>query len=377
MMSRTEEPNQASLRVEQVAGGVTLHVEGRLDSSTTGSIWRQVQAALQRPADLVLNASGIRYCDISGVGLLVDLGRRQEEAGRAFRIEGLAEEFQRLLGMFEQGVPETRRDARQRMSLPETLGRATAEFFSGLYDLVSFIGELVFNLGRVLVHRQKVRWGDTLLVAESAGFNALPIITLMGLVMGLIIAFQGAVPLKRYGGEILVADMVVIAMFREIGPLFTAIMLAARSASAFAAELGTMKVNEEVDALKTMGLEPVAFLAVPRVLAGVFVTPILTIYMNLCGLFGGGVVFIGLGFQPQVYIERILLRGTAGDLLGGLCRSVVFGIIVSSVGCMQGLLTGTGARAVGESTTRSVVSSIILIIIADGVISVMFYTIGL
>ncbi len=377
MKARTGESRQASLRVEQDVEGVTLHVEGQLDSRTTGPIWRQVQAALQQPANLVLNASGVRYCDISGVGLLVDLRRRQEEAGKAFRIEGLSEEFQRLLAMFDQGVPETRPVARPGMSLPETLGRATAEVFSGVYDLVSFIGELVFNLGRVFVHRQKVRWGDTLLVAESAGLNALPIITLMGVVMGLIIAFQGAVPLKRYGGEILVADMVVIAMFREVGPLFTAIMLAARSASAFAAELGTMKVNEEVDALKTMGLEPVAFLAVPRVLAGVFVTPILTIYMNLLGLLGGAVVFISLGFQPQVYIDRIVLRGTAWDLMSGLSRSVVFGVIVASVGCMQGLLTGTGARAVGESTTRSVVTSIILIIIADGVISVMFYSLGL
>ncbi len=377
MTSRTGESRQASLRIEQGVKGLTLHIEGQLDSRTTGPIWQQVQAALQQPANLVLNASGVRYCDISGVGLLVDLRRRQEEAGRAFRIEGLAEEFERLLAMFDQGVPETRPVARAGMSLPETLGRATAEIFSGLHDLVSFIGELIFNLGRVFTNRQKVRWGDTLLVAESAGLNALPIITLMGFVMGLIIAFQGAVPLKRYGGEILVADMVVIAMFREVGPLFTAIMLAARSASAFAAELGTMKVNEEVDALKTMGLEPVAFLAVPRVLAGVFVTPILTLYMNLLGLLGGGVVFIGLGFQPQVYIERIVLRGTAGDLMLGLSRSVVFGIIVASVGCMQGLLTGRGARAVGESTTRSVVSSIILIIIADGVISVMFYSLGL
>ena len=377
MATEKQISSQASLRVERGSEGLTFHVGGHLDSRTTGGIWRQAQEALRQPADLIVEASEIAYCDISGVGLLVDLRRRQERSGRTFRIQGLATEFQRLLDMFDDAAAKSLEEARPRMSFPETVGRATASLLGDIRDLIAFIGELVANLGRVLVHRQKVRWGDTFLVAESAGVNALPIITMMGIVMGVIIAFQGAVPLKRYGGEVLVADMVVIAFFREIGPLFTAIMLAARSASAFAAELGTMKVNEEVDALKTMGLEPVAFLAIPRVLAGVFVTPILTLYMNLWGLFGGGLVFMSLGFQPQIYIERILLRGTAGDLLGGLSRSLIFGIIVAGTGCMQGLLTGTGARAVGESTTRSVVSAIILIIIADGLISVIFYSLGI
>jgi phospholipid/cholesterol/gamma-HCH transport system permease protein len=366
----------ASLQVEEGPQGVTLRIQGRLDARTTGGVWRQAQAAFKRPADMIVDASGVGYCDLSGIGLLVDLRERQKAAGRSFRIEGLAEDSRRLLEMFDkdEAVPEA---VPRRVPLPETVGRATMEVLNNLRELVTFVGELVANLGRVVVHRQKVRWGDTLLVAESAGVHAIPIITLMGLMLGLILAFQGAVPLRRYGAEILVADMVVIAMFREMGPLFTAIMLAARSASAFAAELGTMKVNEEVDALKTMGLSPVSFLAVPRVLAGVFVTPILTVYMNLWGLVGGWAVFVGLGFQTQVYVDRIILRGSAGDLLSGLFRSLIFGIIVAGVGCMEGLRTGTGARAVGESTTRSVVTAIILIILADGLISVMFFSLGI
>jgi phospholipid/cholesterol/gamma-HCH transport system permease protein len=369
--------NTVDLRVEQAGDGRILHLGGRLDSRTTGGVWRRLQEALHTPADLVLDASGIRYCDISGVGVLLEIRRRQQAAGRSFRIRGLAEEFQRLLEQFEKAPSEPPDERpKRRVPLPERVGRSTVDAWEDFRNLVIFIGELVANLGRILTRRQKVRWSDTLLIAESVGVRALPIITLMGIVLGLIIAFQGAVPLRRYGGEVLVADMVVLAMFREMGPLFTAIMLAARSASAFAAELGTMKVNEEIDALKTMGLRPVAFLAVPRVAAGIFVAPILTMYMNLCGLIGGGVVFVGLGLHAETYIERIVLRGSAGDLMGGLFRSLIFGVIVAGVGCLQGLQTGTGARAVGESTTRSVVSSIILIIIADGLISVLFFFLG-
>lgn len=373
----TVDDNTVDLRVEQGSGGLTIHLAGRLDSRTTGSVWRRVHEVLRTPADLVLDASGIRYCDISGVGVLLEIRRLQQAAGRSLQIRGLAEEFQRLLDQFEQAPSEPPGEpAKPRFSLPERVGRSTMEVWEDFRNLVIFLGELVANMGLVLTRRQKVRWGDTLQIAESVGLRALPIITLMGIVLGLIIAFQGAVPLRRYGGEILVADMVVLAMFREMGPLFTAIMLAARSASAFAAELGTMKVNEEIDALKTMGLRPVTFLALPRVAAGIFVTPILTMYMNLCGLIGGGIVFVAIGLHAETYIDRIILRGTAADLLGGLFRSVVFGVIVAGVGCLQGLQTGTGARAVGESTTRAVVSSIILIIIADGLISVLFFFLG-
>ena len=162
-----------------------------------------------------------------------------------------------------------------------------------------------------------------------------------------------------------------------MAPFFTAIILAGRSGSAFAAEIGTMKVNEEVDALKTMGLDPVPFLAIPRVIAGVCVAPILTTFANLAGLIGGGVVFISLGFPLVTYVNRLMLRGDLNDFLGGLFKSLVFGVIVASIGCHQGLQTGTGARAVGESTTRSVVSGIILIVIADGLLTVIFYYLGI
>ena len=162
-----------------------------------------------------------------------------------------------------------------------------------------------------------------------------------------------------------------------MGPLFTAIILAGRSGSAFAAEIGTMKVREEVDALTTMGLDPVSFLAVPRVLAGIIVTPLLTAFANLAGLIGGGLVFVSLDFTVETYISRVLLRGDLIQLVGGLTKALFFGVIVAGVGCLEGLRTGSGARAVGESTTRSVVTSIVLIIVADGLFGVAYYLLGI
>ncbi len=367
----------ATLRIQRSEeGALTLLLKGRLDSSSTGALWREATKAARTPEELIVDATGVTYCDLSGIGLLVDLRRRQAEAGRPFLLRGLPPDAQRLLDLFADRPAAVIGGAGAPASAVERIGKAAWGLWSDLREMIVFFGALSEALWLVATRRQRIRWKDTLMVAESAGLNALPVICLMGGIMGLIIAFQGAIPLKRYGGEILVADMVVLSMFREIGPLFTAIMLAARSASAFAAELGTMKVSEEVDALTTMGIDPVVFLAVPRVTAGVLVTPLLTTFMNFCGLIGGGVVFLMLGFPAMTYVQRIMERGNAADFASGLVRSVVFGVIVAGVGCMQGLHTGKGARAVGESTTRSVVSTVVLIIIADGLLAVVFNVIG-
>jgi phospholipid/cholesterol/gamma-HCH transport system permease protein len=183
--------------------------------------------------------------------------------------------------------------------------------------------------------------------------------------------------MQRFGAEIYVADLLVISMLRELGPLMAAILLAARSGSAFAAEIGTMKVNEEVDALTTMGLEPVRFLIVPRVIAALAMTPIVALLTNFFGLLGGAVVMRSIGFPWVTFMNRIADAGTVTDLTSGLVKAFVFGVIVASVGCLRGLGTGKGAGAVGESTTSSVVTCIVLIGITDGIFAVIFYVIGI
>jgi phospholipid/cholesterol/gamma-HCH transport system permease protein len=242
--------------------------------------------------------------------------------------------------------------------------------------LISFVGELTAALAHAALHPRGVRWRDALRVAESAGVNALPIVALVSFLMGLIMAFQAAVPLRQFGAELFVANLIALSMLRELGPLMTAIILAGRSGSAFAAELGTMKVREEIDALKTMGLDPVRFLVVTRVVAAVAMTPLLTIFADLLGLMGGSVVMLSLGFPLITYFNQIQYAVTYGSLLGGLLKAFVFGILVAAIGCLRGLQTGTGATAVGESTTSAVVSGIILIAITDGIFSVIYYYLG-
>jgi phospholipid/cholesterol/gamma-HCH transport system permease protein len=195
--------------------------------------------------------------------------------------------------------------------------------------------------------------------------------------MGLIMAFQAAIPLGQFGAQVFVANLIGLAVLRELGPLMTAIVLAGRSGSAFAAELGTMKIREELDALRTMGLEPVRFLVVPRVLAAVFMTPLLTVFANLVGVMGGSVVLLSLGFPLITFFNQVQSAVTYTDLIGGLVKSFAFGILVGAIGCLRGLQTTTGPTAVGESTTRAVVSGIVLIVVADGIFSVVYYYLGI
>jgi phospholipid/cholesterol/gamma-HCH transport system permease protein len=183
--------------------------------------------------------------------------------------------------------------------------------------------------------------------------------------------------MRRFGADIFVANLIGLGMLREMGPLITAIILAGRSGSAFAAELGTMKVREEIDALTTMGLQPVRFLVLPRVLGAVVVTPLLTVFANLFGLIGGAVVMRSLGFPLITYVNQIQSAVTVSDLLGGLVKSLAYGIVVAAIGCLRGLQTKTGASAVGQATTSAVVSGIVLIAIVDGIFAVVFYALGL
>ncbi len=226
---------------------------------------------------------------------------------------------------------------------------------------------------KAALHPSTVRWRDTLLVAEELGVNALPIVALLSFLVGVIMAFQAAVALRQFGAEIFVANMIGLSVLREMGPLMTAIILAGRSGSAFAAEIGTMKVREEIDALKTMGLEPVRFLVVPRVIAAVVMTPVLTVFADLFGVMGGSVVMTALGFPLITFFHQLQSAVSYGSLVGGLVKAFAFGILIAAIGCLRGLQTETGASAVGLSTTHAVVSGIILIVITDGIFSVIYY----
>ncbi|MFV1977698.1 MAG: MlaE family lipid ABC transporter permease subunit [Candidatus Scalindua sp.] len=375
------EENTVTLNTEVSKDGVlTMIISGRLDSTSTGSIWQEAVKVLERASSkrVVVDASGIDYCDGSGIGLLMELQRHQRETGGELEIKGLREESQKLMALFDPADFEKSHIAKPiKAKLPEEVGRATFTVWENIHTQISFLGELIVALIYAAGNPRRVRWKDAFLIAETAGVNALPIVALISFLIGLIMAFQSAIPMREFGAEIFVADLIALSMLRELGPLMTAIIMAGRTSSAFAAELGTMKVNEEIDALTTMGLNPVRFLVVTRVVATLVMMPLLTIFSNLLGVIGGSVVLLSLGYPLITYIDRIMTAASYVDLLGGLLKSLAFGLIVAGIGCLRGLKTTTGASAVGDSTTRAVVSAIILIVLTDGVFSVVYFYIGI
>ncbi len=361
-------------------GTLTLIMAGRWGSDTTGRWWGSGQQILAqaKPIRVVIDASQMSYCDGAGVAFMVDLQQRQARTGGEVVIQGLQEEFRRLLDIYGGlSIEPPPKRSRETLSLVERVGQAAVGLWQDVKALLTFVGELTVALLRAARHPRLLRWRDAWLAAEQAGVDALPIIALIGLLIGLILAFQSAVPMRRFGADIFVANLLGLGMLREMGPLMTAIILAGRSGSAFAAELGTMKVREEIDALSTMGLEPVRFLVLPRVVAAVAMIPLLAMFANLFGLIGGAVVMRSFGFPLITYVNQILSAVTLGDFLGGLVKSLAYGIVVAAIGCLRGLQTKTGASAVGQSTTSAVVSGIVLIAVVDGIFAVLFYALGI
>lgn len=361
-------------------GILTIVLSGRLDSTSTGDIWQGVVDALERESSkgVILDTSKIDYCDGAGISLLVEIQRRQKKRGSELEVFGLRDEYQKLLDFFDPlEFDESRPEKSKKTNLTEEVGRATFSVWDNIRLQIAFLGELVAALYLAARNPKVVRWKDAFLIAETAGVNAFPIVTLISFLIGLIMAFQAAIPMKQFGAEIFVADLIALSTLRELGPLMTAIVMAGRTSSAFAAELGTMKVNEEMDALTTMGLDPVRFLVLTRVIATLFMMPLITIFANLFGIMGGSVVLLSMGYPLNTYINRIIQSADYVDFLGGLLKSLAFGLIVAGIGCSHGLRTRTGASAVGDSTTKAVVSGIIMIIVTDGLFSVVYFYLGI
>ena len=253
------------------------------------------------------------------------------------------------------------------------LGRQTLSFLEEALSLLSFLGETAIAFVRELRHPAGFRWRAVMFHIFETGVAALPIVGLLGVLMGIVVTYQGAGQLARYGANIFVVDLLALSMLREFAPLVTAIIVAGRSGSAFAAQLGTMAVTEEIDALRALGLSPVVVLVLPRLLALAIVMPLLTMFADVLGM-GGGMVMaalkLGVGFSA--FMDRLPLAITGTTLMLGVGKAPVFAAIIAVVGCYQGLHTSGGADSVGTHTTRSVVQSIFLVIAADAVFSVAF-----
>jgi phospholipid/cholesterol/gamma-HCH transport system permease protein len=372
-------PSTATLVVTDDADGRRiLAVSGQLDATTLPMIWGAARRAVAEvPAKpIVIDAAGVDYCDGAGVALFIDLLRHPRE-GR-IDVANLRPAFQTLLKQFDPRVLEHDLDPPPpRGPAVEEIGRETAKIWRDIRSQVSFIGETTAALVHAAIHPNSVRWRDVWQICERAGVDALPIVSLISFLLGMILAFQSAVPMKRFGAEIFVADLIGLAMLRELGPLMTAILLAGRSGAAFAAEIGTMRVNQEVDALETMGLNPVRFLVTPRIIAAVLMTPLLSIYSDLVGVLGGALTMQSFAIPFSTFLTEVDSAVNLTDFLAGFIKSFVFAILVAGIGCLRGLQTAAGASAVGESATRAVVSGIILLVVVDGLFALAYYILNI
>ena len=357
-----------------------LSIVGHLDASTVSRLWDEVCRWLRHKGveSIVVDGSGITYCDGAGTGLLVYIRLAARRLNASLEFLDLEPDITGLLDLYPvEKLQESASDRSASNGLVVEVGKTAFEALCGLKEHIAFLGELVIGLIRTVLHPAGLRIKDFLLVVEASGAKALPIIGMLGFLVGLILAFQGAVLMAQFGAEIYIADFVGKSVTRELGPLITAIIVAGRTGSAFAAEIGTMKVNEEIDALTTMGLDPIRFLVIPRVIAATWMTPLLAVLTNLFAIGGGAIVMKGLGFPLITYANRVLASVTATDYIGGIVKAIIFGFLISAAGCLCGLRTGEGASAVGNSATRAVVSSIIMIVIADGIFAVLFYYMGI
>lgn len=367
----------AALTVADAADATrVLALSGRLDAYSIARVWREARAAVEDAPDrrLVIDAAAVDYCDGGGVAMLVDLLRQPRAGGAGIAIRGLKPQFKTLLDQFDPAAFAAPPEPPPRpTSTLEDIGRITAQLLHDMRTQVAFIGETSSALWYAFTHPHRVRWKDVWYECEQVGANALPIVSLISFLLGVILAFESAVPMRQFGAEIFVADLVGLAIIRELGPLMTAILLAGRSGAAFAAEIGTMKVNEELNALTTMGLDPVRFLVVTRILAALLMVPLLSLYANLVGIFAGGLTMLSFNIPLVTYFHEVDSIVDLKDFFVGMVKTPVFATLIAGIGCLRGLQTQTGASAVGISATRAVVSGIVLLVAVDGIFAVIYY----
>lgn len=289
-------------------------------------------------------------------------------------LEGLPDNLKGLMEL-ALAVPE-RSEAKTRSGLPPSdlkkLGKFTLGIWHGVMSMVEFVGESMLSMGRFFAGKARFRKTDFWMTLQECGIDALPIVSLISFLIGLILAFVGNVQLTNFGANIFVADLVGIAMVREMGVVMTGIIMSGRTGAAFAAHLGSMKANEEIDALRTFGLQPFDFLVLPRLLALLLMMPVLTIYSNIIGILGGMLVGAAVGIPPVLYWNQTVLAINLTTASLGVFKSFFFAAAIAISGCMQGMNAGNSSAAVGLATTRAVVASITTIIVLDSAFAAIF-----
>ena len=363
-------------------GAQGLVLSGRWTALGLGDL-AQGLAAMKGPrgTQVVADAAAVVALDTAGAWVLQDLLQRLAAEGVSVTLQGLRPDFGRLMAALAPHLgppPAAVTGVPQQDSALAGIGRSAVGAASEALALLSFVGECAMALAGWLAHPGRTRWRPVLFNIRSAGVDALPIVGLLAFLLGVVVAYQSADQLRQYGANVFIADIVGISMLREFAPLIAAIIIAGRSGSAYAAQIGTMAVTEEIDALRTIGVAPLEMLVLPKLIALALALPLLTVFADALGVVGGMVMArsqLGVGYAE--FLARFVKAVGPGTCLVGIGKAAVFAVVIAVVGCFQGFRTHGGADSVGRQTTRSVVQAIFLVIVVDALFSVAFNALGL
>ncbi|MEM8958985.1 MAG: MlaE family lipid ABC transporter permease subunit [Pseudomonadota bacterium] len=354
-----------------LSGDVTIYTATGLEAPLDG-------IAADRAVRLDLSRVG--RLDTAGAWMIAALQRRIEAAGQPFEITGASGEVESLLATVSGALPKVEDDTPPPPTLADRLERVGRSVVSGLtflLELTGFLGVFLARMGRAFRHPGEFRFTALVHHCDEVGVKAVPIVALMAFLIGVVLAFQGATQLQQFGAEVFVVDLIAISILRELGILLTSIIVAGRTASAFTAAIGSMKMREEIDAMRTLGLDPAMVLFVPRILALLLMLPVLGLIANVAGLLGGALMaWIDLGISPAMFRTRLIEGTDLTNVLVGLVKAPFFALIIGVVGCHAGMQVKSNAESLGQMTSNAVVVSIFAVIMADAVFSVFFAQVG-
>ncbi|MBR2573699.1 MAG: ABC transporter permease [Loktanella sp.] len=358
--------------------GARLSVQGRLTIDSFADL--DLDAIRQQASRAeAVDIAALAHVDTAGAWFLLDLAGRTS-AGAASGITGASAAQTQLIEAVRTNLPPNGAAAKPPVRLVdhlETLGRRVARAGSNALEMLSFFGQVIGAMGGVIRHPRRLRLTSVVYHCQQVGVQAVPIVALMAFLIGVVLAFQGSAQLRQFGAEVFVVDLIAISILRELGILLTAIIVAGRSGSAFTAAIGSMKMREEIDAMRTLGLDPVAILILPRVLALVLMLPALGLIANVSGLFGGALMsWIELDVSPAVFQARLVSNTDVWHFNVGMIKAPFFALIIGIIGCFQGMKVGGDAESLGRQTSAAVVMAIFMVIVADALFSIFFAIVG-
>lgn len=369
-----------SIAVEQEGSAARIIVSGEMLTQSLSSVEDAFRDMRPDAANVTVDMSRIDALDTGGAWLIADLANRCSATGATVAFDGLKPAHTALLDTVAENIPKDAPPAETPTGFVpwlENLGRGTAGAGRDTLSILGFLGLTLHRLGRSIVMPWRLRRAAVVSQMEETGFKALPIVALMGFLIGVVLAFQGATQLKQFGAEIFVVELISISILRELGILLTAIIVAGRSGSAFTASIGSMKVQEEIDAMRTLGLDPIEVLVVPRVLALLIMLPILGFVADMAGLIGGALMsWIDLGVSPGMFVTRLKENTGIWNLGVGMIKAPFFALVIGVIACWQAMQVRGSAQSVGQRTTASVVQSIFMVIAIDALFSIFFSEIG-